>query len=101
MTDAAWNHLFSMIEVVGLAWIGYLTARNKAMNVVNSEKLDNVVSQTNGMSRHLVELQAKTSHAAGVADEKADQAVRELRATPLESVVGPDRLNAGRTDKPI
>ncbi len=100
MTDAAWNHLFSMIEVVALAWIGYLTAKNRAMNVTNSDKLDSVVSQTNGMSSHLIGLQKVVSHAAGVADEKADQAIREARATPIESRVGPDRLNAGPTDKP-
>ena len=95
MTDTAWNHLFSVIEILGLAWIGYLTSRNRTMNVTNSEKLDGVIQQTNGMSKHLVNLTAKTSHAEGIADEKR----RVANLTPLESVVGPDRLHSGSTDR--
>ena len=108
-TPFDWTGLWQFAQFAITSVIGYLMWRQThAINVTsskvdtavelgtaNSGKLDNVVSQTNGMTHHLVALQDKVSHAKGMKDEKARAA-----SGVFQDHVGPDRLNAGKTDEP-
>jgi hypothetical protein len=81
------------------------------LGLSNSNKIDGVIKQTNGMTTHLVALQAKTSHAEGLiqgmAAEKASQAVRDTShaAGVADEKVSQadrekwDRTNVGQTDR--
>jgi hypothetical protein len=97
MTEAAWNHLFNVVEVIALAWIGYLTTKNRQMNISNSEKLDTMKDQTDGLTDHLVRLTGEAEHAKGKIEERAEERARVLLSGPLEARVGPDRIHEPKT----
>jgi hypothetical protein len=103
MSTFNWDHLFQFLQFVVTAVISFLMYKANRLTTLNGDKMDTVVEQTNGINAHLVKITGESEHAKGKLEEKAEEKSRvaeRLRIAPLESIIGPDRLHAGKMDEP-
>lgn len=97
MSDAVIVELIRGLSLMIPAVCSWLALKQSKKNSVAIEA---VKAQTNGLTEHLVAITATSSKAEGKKEEKEEEEIRRKMITPLESRVGPDRLNAGPRDRP-